>query len=232
MAQSNWVEALGSAPQASIRWAVSAAYPKPNGGGTFAYGFNSVDNITGVVALFMTQNQFCPTAKGGDISAALERGLSGGKTGFAPFLFFCLTGTDVGSNAYMLGLGDGDPSHIILRKGDLASGLPDVPAGQQGVLLQSTDSYPDEAYYHLRLEAVWNPNGDVVLNVYRSDLTVNPVNKPIWLPIPGMPQVIDDKAGITSGSPPYPAGYVGFGFRSNNVARRAFLDHIRPRAQN
>lgn len=227
MAHADWVDALGSANTPAIRRAVSAAYPKPNGGGKFAFGFNSVANGVGTIARYCTVPGVAPAPKGGDISSGLERGLSGGKTGFAPFVFICLTGTTVGDSAYILGLGDGDPSHFILRKGDLSSGLPDVPAGQKGVLRQSTDSFPDQTYYHLRLEAVWNPNGDVVLNCYCSNLLVNSVAAPVWKAIPGMSQFIDDPAGILSGSVPYVGGYCGFGFRSDNITRRAYLDHVR-----
>lgn len=232
MAQADFTELVGSAPSGTIRRAVSAAYPKPAGGGTFARGFNSQSNAVSVVAYYHVGVGFTPTSLGGDISSAIQRGLSTGKTGFSPFIFICLTGNNVSDRAYMLGLGDGDPSHIILRKGDIASGIPNVSVGEQGVLRKSADAYPDQQYQHLRLEAVVNGNGDVVLNCYRSNLLVTPVNQPaIWVPIPGMSTFIDDAGGIESGTLPLTSGYLGYGFRSSDISRRAYFDHIRPRAQ-
>ncbi|RTL06464.1 hypothetical protein EKK58_05785 [Candidatus Dependentiae bacterium] len=232
MAQADWTELIGSAPGGTIRRAVSAAYPKPPGGGTFARGFNSQSNAASVVAYYHVGTGFTPTTKGGDISSAIQRGLSAGKTNFSPFIFICLTGTNVADNAYILGPADGDPSRMVLRKGDIASGLPNVAPGQQGVLRQSSEAFPDQAYYHLRLEAVKNGNDDMVINCYRSNLLVTPVSDPaIWVPIPGMDTFIDDNAGIESGSLPLASGYLGYGFRSSDISRRAYFDHIRPRAQ-
>jgi hypothetical protein len=232
VASDNWIDLTGSAPQGTIRRAVSMAYPKPSGGGNFARGFNSQNNTSSVVAQYHTGVGFAPTAKAGDISSAIQRGLSGGKTNFSPFIFICCSGTNVADSAYILGPADGDPSHYILRKGDIASGVPDAGVGQQGVLRKSASAYSDQAYEHVRLEAVWNANGDVVLNCYRSNLLVTPVNVPaIWVPIPGMDMFIDDAAGIASGSLPLTSGYLGYGFRSSDVTRRAYFDHIRPRGQ-
>lgn len=232
MAELDWTNATGSATTSAIAWAVSAGYPKPNGGGTFAHGFNSLDVAPHALVKLCACTGFAPTAKAGSISAAMMRGLSSGKGNFAPLIFLCLTGTNVTDTAYILGLGDGDPSHFILRKGDISSGLPDDVPGNQGVLRQSTDSYPDQVYYHLQLEAVWNTNGDVVINCYQSDLNAHSVVAPVWVPIPGMTQFIDDNAGIASGSAPLASGYTGFGFRSDSIGRRAYIDHVRPAAQN
>lgn len=239
MASGDWGVSTGSLATSSLKRGVSAGFPKPSGGGTFAYGFNSVANVVGCTVLYANVADFTPTADGGEISAAIQRAPSTGKTGFAPFLAICIGGTAVSDKAYMLGLGDGDPSHFILRKGAMSDGLPDVAPGTQGILRRSTATYDAETYYHLRLEAVANANGDVVINCYQSDLTAHSVASPVWTAINGMTQFIDDAAGIASANAgltgadifPYASGYMGYGMRVANIGRRAFFDRILPIAQ-
>jgi len=224
MAQADWGLATGSASSTNIAHGVSAGIPRASG--SFAYGFNSLITTPGMVALYCGVNGFAPLTKGGDIAACIQRGLSGGKTNFAPFVFIGLTGPTTTDSAYMLGLGDGDPSHFILRKGTLAGGLPDVAPGTQGVLAQSPNSYPAQTYYQLKLEMVVNPNGDTVVNCYQSDLTVNPATSPAWVAIPGMAQFIDDALQVNSGSAPFSSGRVGFGMIAGDISRRAYFDFI------
>jgi hypothetical protein len=88
------------------------------------------------------------------------------------------------------------------------------------------------AYYQLKLEAVVNGTGDVVLNVYQNDLTANTVSSPVWAAIPGMSSVVDDAAGIETGSAPYTSGRFGFGMRSDAISRVAYFDHIALAVQN
>lgn len=229
MAQSNFAEAVGSASTASITRGVSSSYTPPSGGGSNVFAFASQDNGTGTVALYLTMGGANPTAKGGRISAAIQRGPSAGLTDFAPFLFVQLSNPNIQGVAYLLGLGDG--GHVILRKGDLASGLPDLAPGTQGVLARSSSSYPPEAWQHLMLEAIVNLDGDVVLRAYLSDLGAHVVGSPVWVPIPGLPTYIDDPLGVNSGSPPLTAGRMGFGFRSADVARVGLVDAVRPAHQ-
>lgn len=239
MASGDWGVSTGSLATSSLKRGVSAGFPKPSGGGTFAYGFNSVANVVGCTVLYANVADFTPTAAGGEISAAIQRAPSTGKTDFAPFLAICIGGTAVTDKAYMLGLGDGDPSHFILRKGAMSDGLPDVAPGTQGILRRSTATYDAETYYHLRLEAVANDNGDVVINCYQNDLTAHSVASPVWTAINGITQFIDDAAGIASASAgltgsdifPYASGYMGYGMRVANIGRRAFFDFIKPIAQ-
>jgi hypothetical protein len=239
MASGDWAISSGSLATSSLKRGVSAGLAKPNGGGTFAYGFNSIVNTTGCTVLYVDAASFTPAAKGGYISAAIQRAPSSGKTGFAPFLAICIGGTGVTDKAYILGLGDADPSHIILRKGAMSDGVPDVVPGTQGVIRQSTSTYAAETYYHLKLEAVVNLNGDVVINCYQSDLTAHAVTSPTWTAITGMSQWIDDHLGVASqiagiavgDSLPYTSGNMGFGMRVANIGRRALFDHVQPAAQ-
>lgn len=232
MASADWTDAASSLSTSSVRRSVTAGFTRPPGGGTFLYGFASVDASPGVVARYCTLSGTVPTSKGGDISCAMQRGAqSAEKTGFAAFLFFCLGGTDVSANAYMLGLADGDPCHLVLRKGALNAGLPDVPAPGQGVLARSTDTFSMGVWYQIKLEVVVNLNNDVVLNVYASDLGAHLVSAPVWAPVAGMAQFVDDALGVNSGSIPYLLGRLGYGFASSAIGRVAMFDEIRPTTQ-
>jgi hypothetical protein len=128
---------------------------------------------------------------------------------------------------YLLGLGDGDPHHIVLRKGALSGGLPDIPPGTQGVLRRSTATFMPGTWLHLRLDMVVNQNGDVLLQVFQNNLVTNPLGGAAsWQPIPGMSEFIDDALGINSGSQPFTSGRAGFGFFTKDVTRRGFVDHV------
>jgi hypothetical protein len=151
---------------------------------------------------------------------------SGGPIGFAPLLFASLGGSSVNDTGYLLGIGDGDPAHLVLRKGALVQGLPDVAPGNQGVLRRSLAAVALEEWAHLRLDVIVNLNGDVILNVFRSDLGAHAVGAPSWAAIPGMDPFVDDCARINSGSAPLVAGRLGFAFQSAEVARRAAFDHL------
>jgi hypothetical protein len=79
---------------------------------------------------------------------------------------------------------------------------------------------------HLRLDAIVNTNGDVVLNCYENNLALNPVTAPVWEAIPGISQFIDDQLGINSGSQPFTSGRGGFGFATKDVTRRSYVDYV------
>lgn len=234
MAQSDWSLLTNSISQSTIDRGVTAGVAKPNGGGNFVYGFNSLDVVDGAVGLFVNQTNFAPiegpaSRGGGSIRAVLKRAPSGGTTGFAPMLFIGLQGTDVGDSGYLLGLADAEPAHLVLKKGTMTSGLPDLvpdPVGNQ-ILMRSTETFANDTYVHVRLDMVVNENGDVVLKVFENDLTVNPLGSaPVWTEVGGMEEFIDDAIAVNSGSQPYTSGYAGFGFYTNNVSRRAFFDHL------
>ena len=226
MAQSDFAEVAGSASTSSITRGVSSSFTPPSGGGGNVFAFESQDNGTGAVALYATLAGANPTTKGAQISAAVQRGPSAGATSFAPFLFLQLTNPNAQGVAYLLGLGDG--GHVLLRKGDLASGLPDVAPGTEGVLARSTSTELPMTWQHLLLEAIVNQDGDVVLNAYESDLTAHAVGSPVWTAIPGLASVVDDVLGVNTGSAPLTAGRLGFGFWSSDVARVGLFDAVRP----
>ncbi len=227
MASADWTVAGSSLGSGVVRKGVTAGVTPPPGGGSFIYGFNSVDLTPGAVALFANQVNYAPMAKGGRVTGAMKRGVSGGPEGFAPFIFIGLGGTDVSDVGYMLGLSDADPSHIVLRKGSLVGGLPDVAPLGSGVLRRSTEEVAIDVWCHLRLDMVVNLNGDVRLQVFKNDLNAHNIGTaPTWTAIAGMAEFVDDALGVNSGSVPYTSGRCGFGFQSSDVTRRAYFDQI------
>lgn len=233
MSYADWAFLTGVLSASDVARGVTSGPTKPNGGGTFLYGFNSLTNTPGGVALYATpqppNTNFNPLVKGGDIRAALSRGVGGGLIDFSGFLFVLLGGTAITDKAYMLGLSDGDPCHIELRKGALSGGLPDEapdPAGVNKILRRSTGVVTVGSWVHLRLEAVWNTNGDVILNCYQNDLVANAVTAPVWTAIPGMASFTDDALGIATGSVPFVGGRIGFGCTVADITRRVYVDHV------
>jgi len=227
VAETDWTLLDDGLDAAAVDRGVTTGIARPSGGGSFVFGFNSLSTAQGVVGLFTNQVSFAPMAKGGSVRGALQRGPSGSPLNFAPFLFIGLQGPSVNDLGYLLGLGDGDPHHIVLRKGALSGGLPDVPPGTQGVLRRSTATAMPATWLHLRLDMVVNQNGDVLLQVFENDLAAHPLGgAPSWQAVPGMSEFIDDALGINSGSQPFTSGRAGFGFFTKDVTRRGFFDHV------
>lgn len=227
MAELDWTYLNDGLAIGSVDRGVTAGFTPPPGGGSFVFGFNSLDVSIGAVGLFTNLASFAPTAKGARITGAMKRYPGGGSTGFAPMLFVGLQGPSVNDAGYLLGLGDGDPSRVTLRKGALSAGLPDVAPLGSGVLRRSTTTKALDEWVHLRLDMIVNLNGDVRLQVFENDLDANPLGSaPVWTAIAGMAEFVDDALGINSGSAPYTSGRCGFGFRTSDVTRRAFFDHL------
>jgi hypothetical protein len=235
MAEADWT-VLTDSLGASVVKGVTAGVTKPNGGGNFVYGFNSTAIVDGAVGLHNNQTNFAPMSKGGSVRGALKRAPGGGKTGFAPFLFVGLQGGSVNDLGYLLGLGDDDPHHIVLRKGSIVTGLQDVTPNPPttDVLMRSTESYEEDTWLHLRLDMIVQGSGDVLLQVFMNDLDTNTVGSPVWERITGMegPQYptiegfVDDALGVNTGSLPFTSGRGGFAFRVEDVTRRVFFDHM------
>jgi len=235
MAEADWTQLSGGIGSGSLLQGVTAGVPAPNGGGSFIYGFASLDTTTGAAGLFVNATNFAPNTGGvsglggGSVTAAVQRGVGGGNTGFSPWIFVCGQTTTVGGKAYLLGLADSDPSRIVLVKGILSAGIPGTPVATppiNGVLAASNETYPVGTWLHIRLDAVVNANGDVVLNCFQNDLTANPVTAPGWSLIPGISEFIDDALQVNTGSAPLVQGYLGFGFNTSNVTRRGYFDQL------
>jgi hypothetical protein len=203
----------------------SAVIPAPNGGGAFTYGIHSLSATPGVVGFYSALANFTPTAKAGDIaSAIIKSGVQG--SNHSEFVFVNLNGQASTNLCYMLGLSNTDPAHIILVKGQLAGGLPDVAPGTQGVLRRSTATYPLNTWVQVKLEAILQPNGDIVLNCYASSLAVNLVTAPVWVAIPGMAAYTDDFLQSNTGSAPLASGRMGWAMVSSDINRTGAFDEI------
>lgn len=226
MGETDWTIATGSISQASLDHGVTNGVARPNGGGNFVYGFSSLDVSSGSVVLFANQTNFAPNSSGGSVRGALKRGIGGGKLNFSPFLIIGMQGAAVSDNAYLLGLSDADPSRIALCKGVVNLGVPGDVVGSGGILAVSTETFDWDTWLHLRIDQIVNGNGDVLLKMFRNDLDTNPVTAPVWEAIPGLDTFVDDTLGINSGSSPYTSGRFGFGFASQDVTRRGFIDHV------
>jgi hypothetical protein len=243
MAEADWTLLDGSLSAGNVRRGASAGFTPPPGGGPYVFGFNSLDTSNGALGYFSNLLDFAPMAKGGSIRACVKRGLSGGPTGFAPFLFLGLQGPSIMDKGYLLGLSDADPCHISLRKGTIINGLSDLapdPAGN-GVLRRSSATFARDTWLHLRLDVIVNPNGDVRIVVFQNNLLTHPLSgPPSWQPITGMTDLVngayvsfvDDSLGINSGSAPFLSGRAGWAFQSQDVTRRAYFDHISLERQN
>jgi hypothetical protein len=222
---------------ASVKRGVTAGFTPPNGGGTYVFGFNSQTTSPGAVGLhvgatnnpaFAPLEDDTPNPSGGSIRGALKRAVSAAPTGFAPFLFIGLQDVDVEDQGYLLGLSDNDPHEIVLRKGAPIGGLDPTSAD---ILRIGSATFTPDAWHHLRLDMIVNPNGDVVLKCFQNDLSSNPVTAPVWTAIPGIADYVDDALGAASESDPFVGGYLGFGFQTSNLQRRALFDHIQPLRQ-
>ena len=230
MAEADWTYLKDGLDTAAVARGVTAGIARPPGGGQFLFGMNSLAAVQGAVGLFVAINNFAPMPKAGSVRGCLQRGPSGAPTGFTPFLFMCAQGPSVNDIAYLLGLSDDDPSHIVLRKGPMLAGA--GAASDGGVLLRSADSFAQATWLHLRLDVIANPNGDVVLAVFQNDLTAHAVGTaPNWVPINGMPTFIDDRLAVNTGSMPLTSGRGGFGCSVKDTTRRSFFDGIEVLAQ-
>jgi hypothetical protein len=229
MAEADWNELDDSLSVGSVARGVTAGLGVPNGGGSFVYAFNSLDANTGAVGLFPNQVSYAPMAKGCTVIAAMKRGLSGGTAGWSIGIAGAVQGNSVEDNGYVLGLSEGAPSHVVLYKGALVNGIPDLaPApATNGVLRRSTASVPIDEYVHLRLDVIVNLNGDVRLQVFQNDLSLHALGTaPTWVAIPGMAEFVDDALSVNSGSAPYTSGRAAMIYRKSDVTRRACVDHF------
>ena len=227
MAETDWTELQGGLDSNVVDRGVSAGIPRPPGGGSFAFGFHSLTTAAGAVGYFYNRAGFAPMPKGMSVRAAVQRGVSGGPTGFSGFVFAGLQNPSVTDTGYLLGLSDEDPHRIVLKKGVLATGIPPSSAQGAGILRVSTPTFAPGTYLHLRLDMTVNLNGDVLLDAWQNDLEAHPIGSPPdWQPVAGMATFVDDALAINTGSQPFTSGRAGFGFQSADVTRRVFVDHI------
>lgn len=231
MAETDWIELAGSLDGATVARGVTAgtARPKSAGSNNFVFGWNSLLATQGAHGLFVKQANFNPlkndatNATGGSIRGVVKRGLSGGptQTGYAPMLFINLGGTSVDDVGYLLGLEDSEPHRILLRKA-----APNGEFAATTALRVSSESFNADTWIQLRLDAIFNANGDVVLKMFKSDPDDDNIESPDWQPIQGMDDFIDDALAVNTGSVPLSGGQIGYAFFTKDLQKRAFVDHI------
>lgn len=242
MAEADWTELSDNLSSASVTRGpvTSAVVALPSGNdGSFVFGQHSLTNDPGVVAYYSNEVGFAPLSKCGFIHGGLQKGVSAGGNLFSPFLFICLGGTVSTSLAYMLGLDDSATPRLVLRKGQLSTGIPAAAPGAQGVLRRSTSTYSLGAWLHVRLDAIKQPTGDVLLQVFANNITANGIDTPTWEAIAGLSDFTDDALGVNSSllgitgtdSLPLVGGRVGWGCRVADVNRNAYFAMVRPEKQ-
>lgn len=223
MSEANWTTLTGSLAAPVVSRGVSAGFTPPNGGGSYVFGFHALQNTAGAVGLYPNHANFAPAAKGGSIRAAIQR--AGGDAYCTAMLAAALEASGVTAAGYLLGFADDEePGHLLLRKGSIATGLPEAGID---VLRKSTQTYPKGSWLHVRLDVIVQPHGDVLIQVFQNDLTAHAVSSPVWAAIDGMAEYVDDVLGINSGSVPLNGGgYFAIAFKSSEVGRRGFVDHV------
>lgn len=226
MAESDYTQLDDDLDEASMPRGVTTGIPRPNGGGNFVLGFNSRVTSPGAAGYFVNKVNYSPTLKGASIRGCLVRYLSGGPTGFAPMLFTALQGTSVNDVGYLIGLENDSPARVVIRKGTIATGLPATALGVNGILARSTIAFTLAQWAQLRLDAITQPNNEVLLQAFYNDLDQNPFHTPVWTPIPGISDFVDDALQINTGSAPLLDGRGGFAFQTQDVTRRGAFKQI------
>jgi hypothetical protein len=197
--------------------------------GSYVYGFRSIVSTTGFGGKYCNVAGANPggSLKGGSIRALMKRYASGGD--YAPMIGVLNSTDPTTGEGYLLGLSAGTTYQVVLKKGTPASGL---DPSSSSVLRASTASYTGvgdgaAVWFHLRLDVLVNPHGEVVLDVYSNDVANEGVDSPTWEAITGMDQYIDDSFGVLSGSNPIvdPLYFI-FGVYSEDAGSIAMFDHI------
>lgn len=225
MAEADWSFMTDGASAGTVIRGVSSGFTVPNGGGSFIFGFHSLASAGGTVGLYTDLTNFAPLSSGASIRGTMQRATGSGTTAFAPMFFIGVQSNppSINDSGYLLGLSDNSPSEIVLRKGAPSGGLD--PTGAD-ILATSSTTFAAGTWVHLRLDVINNPNGDVVINIFESDLTSNPVTAPVWTAVPGISVVIDDALQVLTGNAPLLGGFVGYAFESSALNRRGLFDHV------
>ena len=225
MADTDWTMLTNSLSDAQVRRGVTDGWTVPNGGGSFVFGMRSVQAVTGAVGLYDSNTDFNPMSAGGRVSGAIRKFSGGGSQSYNPMLFVGLQGGGVTNMGYLLGFtSDENPAHLILMKGDPASG---IITTSDYILRQSTGTYAAGTWYHFQLDMIVQPSGDVYLQVKENDLGSYTVGSPTWAAIAGMTEYRDDALGHESGLAPYIDGRGGYATYFGGVSSRAAgFDHM------
>lgn len=227
MAESEWTNLTGTAlGSGDVVRGVSAAFIKATGAGTYVYGFRSVTSSIGFAGKYCNLANFgpIPANKGASLRFLIKRYASG--VNYAPFIGLYVGVDPATATGYRLGLSGASAYQIVLSKGAMATNL---LASGTDVLRASTETFTgvgDAAAYwfHLRLDVLVNPHGDVSLLATRNTAALA---TPSWAYIPGIGPYIDDSIGALSGSSPSMGPfYVVYGMYTQGSGSIALFDHI------
>jgi hypothetical protein len=222
MAESDFTALTGSLSTALVDRNVSNGFTPPSGGGSWVYGFHSLQPDEGASGMYYSSDpgNFAPMAKGGRISCPMKRLVGVAAT---PFLFMSLEGNTVGDSGYLIGLAhDESPARLIVVKGPPSAGL--LLANQ---IVQSSATYQVDDWLHLQVDIIRQPSDDVLIKVWENDLAAHAVSSPTFVLVPGMEAFTDDNLGIITGSQPFLGGYCGFGYYTKSAGRYAFHDYFK-----
>lgn len=234
MASTDWSSLTNIIADGVAAQGATSGLDPMTGGGPNIWAFNSsTSSSSGAMA--SKYIGFAPLPvfdKGSIFTAAMVRYASVGSTGYSVGMFTCLgsdqTAVNANDSAYLLGLQDADPCHIVLAKGPVSAGIPDGDAGDliggTKILRKSVDVVSLGEWVHLKLSATVQANGDVHLEVWKStelDLT----NPPVWVAIDGMDLFTDDVTKVNSGTDPLTEGPPGRFWYQNQPNRAGAVDH-------
>ncbi len=248
MGQSDWSALTGDVLNSSQVAAGVVSFPnKPNGGGNFVYGWNSIAAVTGAQGIFANQADFIDMAYGAVLTFCVMRGSGAYTTGFAPMGYIGVGanggGTTVDEFGYLLGLADSDPYQIVLRKGRLIDGLPNtaptvgIGAQPNGCnMRRGSVTFSPNTWHQLQLGVAVNASGEIIIAAQQNDLSAHACTSPVWEDIPGILPISDDELQVNTGSAPLiPYGTAtskgGVAFWVSGISRRAYVDHITLRKQ-
>jgi len=226
MAQADWERlTLNTIDESDISQGIStdASFSPPHG--STCFGFHVLSPVTGVAGYVTSLADYGPitNSKGGTVIACMRKYVK--NRGYAPVIFF-VNGKDVSSaKGYILGLSEGYPYKIVLRKGLLIGGLDET---SDGLLGASEASYDDNDWHNLLLVVTVNLHGDVVVRV-RKDADPPTPTGPSWSAVNGIDDVIDDVLGAVTGDLPITGDfYAGFGhYNSGESGRLSLFDYFR-----
>jgi hypothetical protein len=196
MTEAYWTPMDGIPDPLEISWGQTAdpAFLPPELQGTL--GFHSLMPVEGFSGLVNNESGFNPIAGnlGGVVSSFIRKYSQ--ILGYSPRIFFGNSKAVGSCMGYFLALSQEWPYRILLCKG-LATGP--AKTGDTTVLRTSDALFLTSEWLHLQLSICVNPQGDVVLRT-RRDLTLSPA-MPMWDPINGMDDYIDDVLGGNQGEP-------------------------------
>ncbi|MHC4192382.1 MAG: hypothetical protein ACYSUB_22380 [Planctomycetota bacterium] len=238
MAEADWTKFTaatnGALDDGDVSKGVSNAFTAPadSGANDFVQGFHSLQSVIGFAGWYysgLSAFNPIPPDKGGRISGALRRYSSG--EGYAPMIGM-MSGTHVATaKAYIIGLSDSNPYRIALKKGYVGGSFDPTDTT---ILRVSDESWTSTTkWFHLQLDVIVNPQGDVRLVVKQNDLDTEVVSSPNWQSISGMADYVDDSMGVLSGASPLTSGFrMFFGhFNNGEAGKVSLIDHITPLKQ-